>query len=165
MIRTIAVLLIAAALCGCAAGIAVTGPATPPSTAGIVSLSTDIDVYSPLMSSAFGIHILAEDGNGNPVKGNWTATWGQFCTAEQVSEGSWKVGDAKETWEDASDIWWQFSSKPNPNGEMPSAVSVYFSGGGMTQTLLLEKCGPMTLKVSGADATWPPQPSPASTAK
>lgn len=131
---------------------------TAPATAGGVTLKTDIDLYTPSMSSAFGIHIFATDSGGNPVKGNWTATWGQFCTATQ--DNGWKISEPKAEWDDASDIWWQFSTVPNPNGEMPSAVSVYFNGGGGGQTLLLEKCGPMTLKVSGTDATWPPAPSP-----
>jgi hypothetical protein len=161
-------LTLVALLCGCTAGTTGQGPVgTPPATtAGCATvLTTDINLYSPLMSSAFGIHIFATDGNGNPVKGKWTATWGQFCTAKQENGDGWKIGEGKAEWDGASDIWWQFSTTPNPNGEMPSAVSVYFNGGGAGQTLLLEKAGPMTVKVSGSDAavTAPP-PTPTAAA-
>ena len=127
-----------------------------------MTLTTDVDLYSPAMSSAIGIHIFAKGPGGKPIEGHWTATWGQFCTASQTADGGWKISAPQSEWDGASDIWWQFSSTPNPNGEMPSAVSIWFNGPGGA-TLLLVKSGPMTLQVSGTDATPPPaSPVPAS---
>jgi hypothetical protein len=123
---------------------------SPVATAPAVRLTADIAEYSPLMSSAFGIHISAAGPDGQPVEGDWTATWGQFCMAARDGAG-WKISEPGQEWEGASDIWWQFSPELPINGEMPSAVSIWFNGGGGSATLLLEKAGPMTLRVSGTD--------------
>ena len=142
---------LAASLSGClaspAASPGATGTALPSCTAApLVPLSTDITRYSPLMSSAFGIHIYAKDLNGNPVKGNWTATWGQFCTASDEG-GSWKIEEGKAAWDGVSDIWWQF---PPSGGVTPSTITITFSSGIGNQSLLLEKTDDISVKVSDA---------------
>ena len=107
----------------------------------VITLTTDIQKYSPLMSSAFGIHIFAKDGAGNPIKGKWTTNWGVFIPAS-ITDGGYKLSDPVKEVSDAADAYWSFNTEVDSNtGEpMPQTILVNFvANSGEKQSLELFK--------------------------
>jgi hypothetical protein len=110
---------------GSSSALATGTSAASPAIVGSVTLTASPSRYSPLMSSAFGIHITAADAQGNPVEGDWTASWGYFLPATELEGGAWQIGDPQDKVKNSSEAYWSFMSS-----DVPDTIQVRFAYAG-----------------------------------
>ena len=102
----------------------------------VVTLTTNIQVYTPALSSVQGITITARDGLGNPLPGDWKASWGVFLgpVSEQgnlLSRGN----DYTDTLHNAARALWSFAPSA---ADLPAVTQLTFTAAdGRSATLYL----------------------------
>jgi hypothetical protein len=128
---------------------------------GAITITAAPSRYSPLLSSAFGIHLTAADAQGNPVAGTWTASWGRFVTGVETAGGTWDIGDPQPEARDTAQIYWTFIEQ-----DIPDIIEVRYEREGRVTVLLLKKDPEHEyfVRVAGPDephGTPEPTPTPA----
>ena len=91
---------------------------------GLVEIQTDIDTYTPLMSSAVGIGLTPyiPEENFNDLKFRWSANYGHFV--------SWGISDFKvsllgaETVNTGEKIYWSYSPSEMDKEKPPIQITL-----------------------------------------
>ncbi len=107
-----------------------------------ISLSANVLLYAPTMSSVQGITVTARDGQGNAVEGDWATSWGVFL-GPVSRQGNLIPSDAPPaaTLQGADRALWAFpmDSPLDPDG-IPMNIEITFTAdGGRTATMALER--------------------------